>query len=55
MRKSISLFAVLALVLTPALAQVKSVTQYIEQVQALSRRASVKAADDYIESIASIS
>jgi hypothetical protein len=50
MRKSISLLAVLVLVTTPALAQVKSVAQYIEQVKALTNRADVKAANDYIES-----
>jgi len=49
MRKSIFLLAVLALVTTPALAQVKSVAQYIEQVKALANRADVKAANDYIE------
>jgi len=49
MRRLISLIAVLLLATTPASAQVKSVAQYIEQVQALSRRAEVKAADDYID------
>ena len=46
MRKSIPLLAVLVLVMLPALAQVKSVAQYIEQVQALSNRAEVRAAND---------
>ena len=49
MRKSIPLLGLLVLVTIPTLAQVKSVAQYIEQVQALSRRADVKAADDYID------
>jgi tripeptide aminopeptidase len=49
MRRSIFLLIVLGLVTTPALAQVKSVAQYIEQVKALSNRADVKAANDYIE------
>src|SRR6267143_752841 len=49
MRRLIPLIAVLLLATTPASAQVKSVAQYIEQVQALSRRADVKAADDYID------
>jgi len=35
--------------MAPAAAQVKSVAQYIEQVQALSNRADVKAASDYID------
>ena len=49
MRKSICLAAVLLLVTISALAQVKSVAQYIEQIQALSNRADVKAANDYID------
>ena len=49
MRKSIPVLAVLVLLMIPAVAQVKSVTEYIEQVQALSNRADVKAADDYID------
>src|SRR5882762_7062260 len=49
MRRLIPLIAVLLLLMTPASAQVKSVTQYIEQVQALARRADVKAANDYID------
>src|SRR5882672_7927941 len=49
MRRLIPLIAVLLLAATPASAQVKSVAQYIEQVQALSRRAEVKAANDYID------
>jgi acetylornithine deacetylase/succinyl-diaminopimelate desuccinylase-like protein len=48
MRKSIPVLALLLLV-TQARAQVKSVTQYIEQVQALSNRAEVKTANDYID------
>src|SRR5467141_1695765 len=49
MRKSIPVLTVLLLLMTQAVAQVKSVTQYIEQVQALSGRADFKAADDYID------
>jgi len=49
MRKSIPVLAVLLLLMTQAAAQVKSVTQYIEQVQALSNRAEVKTANDYID------
>ena len=48
MRKSIPVLALLLLI-TQARAQVKSVTQYIEQVQALSNRADVVAANDYID------
>ena len=49
MRRSISLLALLLTVTTLTPAQVKSVAQYIEQVQALSNRADVKAANDYID------
>src|SRR5207244_12252566 len=49
MRKLIPLIAVLLLVTTSASAQVKSVAQYIEQVQALSNRADLKAANDYVD------
>ena len=49
MRRLIPLVAALVLLMTPASAQVKSVAQYIEQVQALSNRADVKAANDYID------
>src|SRR2546430_15501781 len=49
MRRLIPLVALLVLVMTPAPAQVKSVAQYIEQVQALSSRAEVKAANDYVD------
>src|SRR3977135_410628 len=49
MRKSIFLLALLVLLTTPARSQVKSVAQYIEQVQALSHRVDVKAANSYIE------
>src|SRR3977135_3897578 len=49
MRKSIFLLALLVLLTTPARSQVKSVAQYIEQVQALSHRVYVKAANDYID------
>src|SRR5712692_10160052 len=49
MRRLISLVAVLVFLMAPAAAQVKSVAQYIEQVQALARRADVKAADDDID------
>src|SRR5436190_6684767 len=50
MLRSISAFALLLTalpVLAPA--QVKTVAQYIEQVQALSHRADVKAANDYLD------
>jgi tripeptide aminopeptidase len=49
MRRLIPFLAVLLLVTSSASAQVKSVAQYIEQVQALSDRADVKAANDYID------
>ncbi|HMG72406.1 MAG TPA: M20/M25/M40 family metallo-hydrolase [Pyrinomonadaceae bacterium] len=49
MRRLIPFIAVLLLVTTSASAQVKSVAQYIEQVQALSNRAEVKSANDYID------
>ncbi len=48
MRKSIFLLALLIVGTTSVRSQVKSVAQYIEQVQALANRADVKAADDYI-------
>ncbi|HVS21543.1 MAG TPA: M20/M25/M40 family metallo-hydrolase [Pyrinomonadaceae bacterium] len=49
MRKSISLVGLLIIVTAFAQAQVKTVAQYIEQVQALANRADVKAANDYID------
>src|SRR5260221_8375223 len=49
MRKLIPVVALLLLLMTPALAQVMSVTQYIAQVQALANRAEIKAANDYID------
>jgi tripeptide aminopeptidase len=49
MRKSISLVALLIIAPALAQAQVKTVAQYIEQVQALANRADVKAANDYID------
>jgi tripeptide aminopeptidase len=49
MRRSISLLLLLFISSTIAQAQVKSVAQYIEQVQALASRADVKAANDYID------
>ncbi len=48
MRKSIFLLALLIVGTTAVRSQVKSVAQYIEQVQALANRGDVKAADDYI-------
>jgi len=48
MRKSIFLLALLIVGTTAVRSQVKSVAQYIEQVQALANRADVKAANDYI-------
>ena len=49
MRRSISLLILLLISTTLAQSQVKSVAQYIEQVQALANRADVKAANDSIE------
>src|SRR6202048_3441388 len=49
MRRSISIIAVLVIATTFAQAQVKTVPQYIEQVQALANRADMKAANDYID------
>src|SRR5437016_13485294 len=49
MRKSISLVILLIIVTAFAQAQVKSITQYIEQVKALSDRSDVKAANAYID------
>ncbi len=49
MRKSISLVSLLIIVTAFAQAQVKTVAQYIEQVQALANRADLKAANDYID------
>jgi tripeptide aminopeptidase len=49
MRKPIPVLAVLFLLMTSAPAQVKSVAQYIQQVQALSNRPDVQAANDYID------
>jgi acetylornithine deacetylase/succinyl-diaminopimelate desuccinylase-like protein len=49
MRKSISLVVLLIIATALAQAQVKTVAQYIEQVQALANRTDVKAANDYID------
>jgi acetylornithine deacetylase/succinyl-diaminopimelate desuccinylase-like protein len=49
MRKSIPVIALLILITTPALAQVKSVAQYIEQIQAVAQRTEVKTANGYID------
>jgi tripeptide aminopeptidase len=49
MRKSISLVILLMIVTAFAQAQVKSITQYIEQVRALSDRSDVKRANAYID------
>lgn len=49
MPRLIPLLTLLLLLTTAASAQVKSVTQYIEQVQALSNRAELKAASDYLD------
>ena len=49
MRKSISLVILLIIVTAFAQAQVKTVAQYIEQVQTLANRADVKAANDFID------
>jgi tripeptide aminopeptidase len=48
MRKSIPL-VVLLIIATFAQAQVKTVAQYIEQVQTIANRADVKAANDYVD------
>jgi tripeptide aminopeptidase len=49
MRKSISPVILLIIVTAFAQAQVKSITQYIEQVRTLANRADVKAANAYID------
>ncbi len=49
MRKSIPLVGLLIIATTLAHAQVKTVAQYIEQVQALANRAEVKAANEYVD------
>jgi len=49
MRRSIPVLVVLFLVITSAPAQVQSVAQYIEQVQALSNRPETNAANNYID------
>src|SRR6266404_3843616 len=49
MRKSIFILVLLAVATTLAPAQVKSITQYIEQVKALSNRSDVKRANAYID------
>jgi acetylornithine deacetylase/succinyl-diaminopimelate desuccinylase-like protein len=49
MRRNVLLISFLVITANLSHAQVKSVPQYIEQVQALSNRAQVKAANDYID------
>jgi tripeptide aminopeptidase len=49
MRTSIPLLALILVTSTLTQSQVKTVAQYIQQVQAISNRADVKAADDYID------
>jgi tripeptide aminopeptidase len=49
MRRLIPIVPLLLIISTFAHAQVKTVAQYIEQVQALANRAEVKAANDYID------
>ena len=49
MRRTILLISFLVIAFNPLHAQVKSVPQYIEQVQALASRAQIKAANDYID------
>src|SRR2546428_5904124 len=49
MRRSLCLSLVLITSAVLSSAQVKSVAQYIEQVQATTNRADVKAANDYID------
>lgn len=49
MRRTFLLFCVIALLATVSRAQVKTVAEYIDQVQAMSSRADLKAANDYID------
>jgi acetylornithine deacetylase/succinyl-diaminopimelate desuccinylase-like protein len=49
MRRTILLISFLVIAATLSPAQVKRVAQYIEQVQALSNRTQIKAANDYID------
>jgi tripeptide aminopeptidase len=49
MHRNVLLIALLLIAATFAYAQVKTVPQYIEQVQTLAARPNVKAADDYID------
>src|SRR5713226_2696725 len=49
MRRSICLLALLVSLPTSAPAQVKTVLQYIDDVKAITDRADIKAADDYID------
>ena len=49
MRRTIPLLVLLLIATTSTQSQVKTVAQYIEQVQAIAGRADVKAADDYID------
>ncbi|MDX6443710.1 MAG: tripeptide aminopeptidase [Blastocatellia bacterium] len=49
MRRTILLISFLVIAATLSPAQVKSVAQYIEQVQALSNRTQIRAANDYID------
>jgi len=49
MRKPIPILTLLLIAMTLARAQVKTVPQYIEEVQTLSNRAEVKAANDYVD------
>jgi len=49
MRRLISLVALLLIITTFAHAQVKTVTQYIAEVKALTNRSDIQAANDYID------
>ena len=49
MRRNVLVFAVLLIATTLAQTQVKTVPQYIEQVQALANRSEIKAADGFID------
>src|SRR5438309_643280 len=49
MRRTILLLALLLIATTSTQSQVRTVAQYIEQVQAIASRADVKAANDYID------
>jgi len=49
MRRSILVISLFLIASTATRAQVKPVTEYIDQVQALANRADLKAANDYVD------